>query len=217
MFAKYWLPGAVKTRLARSIGDQWASQLYLGFLQTLLRRFADVGDRRVVAYTPAERQAEFADITTATWEVIPQSTGNLGQRMESFFASQLTDPASRLVLIGTDSPTMPRQLIDDAFDALDRHAVVLGPTSDGGYYLVGATGDVPPIFDQIDWSTPAVWSQTVDRLRAVGRGFCELPTWYDVDELADLRKVHSELTRLRNTDPTWNALADQVGQALVDA
>ena len=82
-----------------------------------------------------------------------------------------------MVLIGSDSPTMPAQFIDDAFAALDSDPVVLGPSRDGGYYLVGAAGQVPPIFTEIDWSTPAVWRQTVDRLGKAGCRFAELPPW----------------------------------------
>ena len=217
MFAKYWLPGTVKTRLARSIGEDRASQLYYRFVTTLLARFQGLGDRRVVAFNPRERQAEFAAITSEAWDLTPQSTGDLGRRMHMFFDSHLGGPDDRVVLIGTDSPTMPAQFIADAFAALQTHPAVLGPSRDGGYYLVGAAGSVPPIFAEIDWSTPAVWQQTVDRLNEAGCRFAELPRWSDVDDLADLARMGEELTQLENTDSTWSSLSAAVQAALADA
>ncbi|HJN09953.1 MAG: TIGR04282 family arsenosugar biosynthesis glycosyltransferase [Pirellulaceae bacterium] len=217
MFAKYWLPGTVKTRLARSIGDDKASQLYHHFVITLLARFQELGDRRVLAYSPIERRAEFAAVTPEAWELIPQSPGDLGRRMNRFFDSHLVGHEDRVVLIGTDSPTMPAQYIDDAFAVLQTHPVVLGPSRDGGYYLVGAAGQVPPIFAEIDWSTPSVWQQTVDRLSSAGCRFAELPLWSDVDDLADLTRIADELTQLTQADPTWTSLYSHVQTALMDA
>jgi len=217
MFAKHWLPGTVKTRLARSIGDDRASQLYHRFVITLLARFQEMGDRRIVAYSPIERHAEFTAVTPESWELTPQSSGNLGRRMNLFFDSHLVGHEDRVVLIGTDSPTMPAQCIDDAFAALRTHPVVLGPSRDGGYYLVGAAGKVPPIFADIDWSTPSVWQQTVDRLGNAGCRFAELPLWSDVDDLADLARIADELKQLAQADPAWTSLSSEVQTALADA
>ena len=87
MFAKYWLPGSVKTRLARSIGEEKACQLYHRFVKTLLVRFQELGDRRIVAFSPMDRHAEFAAIIPEAWELTPQSSGDLGRRMQMFFDS----------------------------------------------------------------------------------------------------------------------------------
>ena len=217
VFAKYWLPGAVKTRLARSIGNDRASQLYRQFVITLLTRFRELGDRRVVVYSPAERHAEFAAITPPAWQLTPQSSGDLGQRMHAFFETHLIGCDDRVVLTGTDSPTLPLQTINDAFDALRNNSVVLGPARDGGYYLIGATGQVPPIFTEIDWSTPSVWQQTVSRLNNAGCRFAELSPWYDIDDLADLRQFADELLRLAQTDPAWTGLSSEVQAALAGA
>ena len=214
MFAKYWLPGAVKTRLARSIGDDRASRLYREFVETLLTRFHELGDRRIVAYSPRQRREEFAAIAPTCWELAPQSTGDLGERLNEFFRSHLTRPDDRLVLIGTDSPTLPRGYIEQAFDALSTSPVVLGPTGDGGYYLVGATGQVPPIFTGIDWSTPRVWQQTVACLRQADCPFATLPLWYDIDDVADLEHAAQELAQLVRADPAWRNLTNHVQIAL---
>jgi rSAM/selenodomain-associated transferase 1 len=217
MLAKYWRPGSVKTRLARSIGNARASQLYRHFVVVLLRRLQAAGDRRILAYCPVERRAEFAEITPVAWELAPQSPGDLGQRICAFFAAHLKHEQDRVVLIGTDSPTLPIQIINDAFESLRTNPVVLGPTSDGGYYLVGATGRVPPIFAGIDWSSSLVWQQTLGRLHEAGSRFAELPVWYDVDDLADLRQIGDELKQLEQADPSWNGLSSEVQAALANA
>jgi len=217
VFAKYWLPGAVKTRLACAIGDERASRLYRHFVVTLLRRFRQTGDRRFVVYSPTERVAEFTSVTPQDWELEPQAPGDLGERMQAFFESHLVRPYDRVVLIGTDSPTLPADTIDNAFNALQSQSVVLGPTHDGGYYLVGATGQAPPIFADIDWSTPEVWQQTTERLHRSGQSFMELPMWYDVDDLNDLKRIKDELKHLAQRDPTWTSLADEVQAALAHA
>ncbi len=163
MFAKFWQPGAVKTRLGETIGSEAAAALYRESLRTLLVRFASVAASRELVFTPGDRQAEFRLLASQAWQLEEQGTGDLGQRMARFFERAFASGRSRVVLIGSDSPTVPSSWVDRAFDALDHHRVVLGPSEDGGYYLVGARGDrVPPIFFDIDWSTAQVWPQTVN-------------------------------------------------------
>ena len=106
--------------------------------------------------------------------------------MQQYFVDALAHGARRVVLLGSDSPTLPLDYIERAWASLDDHPVVLGPTQDGGYYLIGIRDEVPPIFDHIAWSTPQVWDQTVSRLHQSQIPFAELPGWYDVDCLQDL-------------------------------
>ncbi len=214
MLAKFWSPGAVKTRLARSIGAVDASRLYYQFLDHLLHRLADRGDRRILAFTPAAQRPRFAQVAPAAWELACQAEGDLGQRMEAFFSTHVRSAGDRVVLIGTDSPTLPCPVIDEAFAALREAPVVLGPTPDGGYYLVGASGRVPPIFADIDWSTPAVWRQTTQRLHQAGVRFRELTEWYDVDEFSDLIRLRDELGQLAQDDLLWRDLSRDVRNLL---
>ena len=193
IFAKYWEPGQVKTRLAAAIGHGEASRLYQAFLTTLLQRFAESAEQAVLVYTPPERRAEFAMIAGEAWELRPQGEGDLGQRMARYFGAAFRAGANRVVLIGSDSPHVPSEYVAQAFDALNESPVVLGSTSDGGYYLVGASGAVPPIFSGIAWSSPAVWSQTLRLLEQAGSPFAVLPEWYDVDQVDDLVRLQDEL------------------------
>ena len=209
MFAKYWEPGKVKTRLARSIGPDAAGAVYLAFLKTLLWRFgSDCAAGRAelltrIAITPWEKRDAFASLAEqqspggTLWEFCRQSDGDLGQRIEHFFATAF-EQTRRAILIGTDSPTLPASRVNQAAWLLKQHEVVLGPTEDGGYYLVAAREQVPPIFSDISWSTEQVWRQTVTRLQEARVKFAVLPTWYDVDEIEDLERLLGELSDTLN-------------------
>lgn len=193
VFAKYWQPGAVKTRLAATVGDLAASRLYRASLQTTLNRFGRVGDRRVLAFAPAERRADFAEIADGNWSLIEQQGADLGERMRRYFSAS-RDSDDRVVLIGSDSPTLPQSYLEEAFQILREVPVVLGPTADGGYYLLGMRGVLPEIFSNIAWSTGEVYRQTTAELRGQGIQFGELPGWYDVDERSDLDRLRSDLS-----------------------
>ena len=206
IFAKYWQPGAVKTRLAQSIGADQASQLYRQFLQTMIHRFSRVADERMLCYWPPQRHQEFAAAGGRLWQLSQQSDGDLGRRMREFFVQARSEGYARTVLIGSDSPTLPADYLDQAFARLESDPVVLGPSGDGGYYLIGVSGKEPPIFDGIAWSTNSVWDQTVDRLRRAEIPFAELPAWYDVDDLEDLRQLHRNLEELCLEDSQWHAV-----------
>jgi hypothetical protein len=108
--------------------------------------------------------------------------------------------AERVVLIGADSPDLPLHLIDEALAALADHDVVLGPSADGGYYLIGVARRVPPIFENMAWSTQEVWPQTTARLRAAGIAWHELPSWYDVDDGDGLQDLVGRLSVVAATD-----------------
>ena len=219
IFAKYPQPGRVKTRLAATIGDEAACRLYRAFIETLLRRFANVGDRRVLAFSPPERRAEFEPLAGQSWQLAEQSAGDLGQRMRRYFEEALAGGASRVVLLGSDSPTLPVEYVQRAFNLLSDVPVVLGPSDDGGYYLIGVAERVPPIFDDIAWSSEAVFEQTARRLQSLGRDFRKLPPWYDVDDEQDLRRLKNELSEQPSepgaTDCGFAMLRDSIAE--VDA
>lgn len=206
LFAKYWEPGKVKTRLAANLGDDVASKIYGEFLRVLAHRFRSSADRRILCVTPPESQPAFAELGQGAWAVESQSEGDLGQRMASFFESSFRLGAERVVLIGSDSPTMPTEFVDSAFQRLQEQDVVLGPTCDGGYYLVGLSANVPAIFEGIDWSTAQVWEQTVERVERLRLSFDSLPPWYDIDEVTDLTRLRDELFQSLDGETAFAAL-----------
>jgi rSAM/selenodomain-associated transferase 1 len=184
VFAKWPVPGAVKTRLAAETSPEWAARVATAFLHDTLDRLATVEARRVLAFAPADAGPYFAELVRGRFEVTPQGDGDLGQRMAAFFREQLEAGARRVVLVGTDSPTLPPEVVQTAFGTLKYADLVLGPATDGGYYLIGCRQSIPGIFEGIAWGGPHVLSDTVARLPESCR-LAVLPPWYDVDTLVD--------------------------------
>jgi rSAM/selenodomain-associated transferase 1 len=203
LFAKQPVPGQVKTRLAADTAPAWAAAVAEAFLLDLLARLSAVPARRVLAYAPAGASAYFAGVARDRFLITPQADGDLGRRMAVFFAEQLRAGARAVVLLGTDSPTVPVAFVEEAFAELESADVVLGPATDGGYYLVGCAGAVPPLFDGVPWSSPRVLWETVGRLAGSGRRLAVLPPWYDVDTLQDwwLLRGHVAALRQAGQDP----------------
>lgn len=131
MFVKAPEPGRVKTRLAAVIGDANAAELYRAFLTDLIERFRQTGDRRVLAYSPADDMTRefFRQLAGGDYDLWPQPDADLGTRMQTFFETFGPEP---VVLIGSDSPTLPDESPAAAFELLERTDVVLGPATDGG-------------------------------------------------------------------------------------
>ena len=125
--------------------------------------------------------------------------------MRNFFAENLASTESRVVLIGSDTPDLPVEYVHRAFDLLVHCQVVVGPSLDGGYYLIGIKNEVPDVFDGIQWSTEHVFSETIDRLDKGNISYGLLPQLDDVDELDDLNAL---LSRLRNSQR--DALQDEL-------
>ena len=205
IFAKYWQPGKVKTRLARSIGDQTAATAYHQLLGHLANSLSGVGQRRVVAYSPPDKVNAFESFAEKigfdnvaassrqknelAWGLTPQSDGDLGRRMSLFFQDAFASGATRVLLIGSDCPEVTPEICQDAFAALDEHDVVLGPTEDGGYYLVGMSGKYHDVFGEIIFSTTSVLQNTIDHLTREGISYFTLETLNDIDEIEDLERL----------------------------
>lgn len=218
VFAKHWTPGETKTRLAKAVGPERSAESSRLFLETTLRRLQriEVADR-VVCYTPPERAGEFAELPTVAsgrWRVEPQSVGSLGDRMRAYFESaRQKQPAA--LLVGSDSPDLPLAAIDRAValltDPEGTCRLVLGPSEDGGYWLIGCRGGSPPVFGDLPWSGADLLEQTLACLADIGwregAEFQLLDRWYDVDELADLTRLRA---RLPSDDPDLVWLVDRL-------
>ena len=214
IFAKFWQAGQVKTRLAERIGAEQACRLHRVFVQTVVRRMEHLGDVRLLAYWPPEHRSDFAELAGPSWQLEPQCGLDLGERMRNYFQAAFDRGASDVILIGSDSPTLPLATIADAFEQLRSHAVVLGAAEDGGYYLLGASRTVPPIFTDIAWSSSKVWEQTTRHLENSGVRWHKLPAWYDVDRFADLERLRDELLAVSDGDPWMAELRAAVQSAL---
>jgi rSAM/selenodomain-associated transferase 1 len=216
VFAKYWEPGKVKTRLATSLGAPVAAELYCYFLKAVIENCEHAfAGHRVLAYSPMEHRDAFSDLASDDWHLEPQSAGDLGQRMQHYFASAFESGCRSVVLVGSDSPNLPPAYIRSAFQRLESEHVVLGPSEDGGYYLIGARSELPDVFSDMSWSTGEVFAETVERLRHVGMSWHELPCWYDIDELADLVRLRKELAAQDVLSPARTELINKIDQSLL--
>lgn len=199
VFAKQPIAGQVKTRLADVLSNKRAAEFAEAMLVDTLSLCSDprcLGPevRRVLVFDPPDSGPWFDAHVPESFALQPQAEGDLGVRMERFIAGEFEDGASRVVLIGSDSPTLDPNFVLSAFVLLEHKDVVLGPATDGGFYLVGARKPLPTLFEDIAWSTPGVLSHVVQSLARQQLSLALLPPWYDVDTLAD---VHMMIGHLR--------------------
>jgi rSAM/selenodomain-associated transferase 1 len=182
-------PGAVKTRLAAAIGPAAALAVYRLLAEHTLREAAALALEGVevrVHFTPAEGGDAVRAWLGAEPDYLPQGEGDLGARMRGAFARAFAEGAGQVVIVGSDLPELSAGLLRRAFGLLDANPAVIGPATDGGYYLLGLTGVVEGVFDGIAWSTPQVLAATLARFRAAGIEPAMLEALSDVDEVEDL-------------------------------
>jgi hypothetical protein len=164
IFTKVPIAGLAKTRLAPALTLERAAALCHSFLLDTVDLVIRVSRCRVIiVYTPREASQVLRDIVKEPIELMPQSSGNLGSRMSNVFKYLFMRGYESAVMIGADSPTLPLSHLRAAFAALERKPVVLGPSLDGGYYLIGLRAPQPELFKGIAWSTNQVLSQTIER------------------------------------------------------
>lgn len=194
IFVKYPEPGKVKTRLAAMIGAELAAQLYQEFAQQTFKLAQNCAiAARFATFTPAEKERDFKMLFPGPWHWFPQENSpDLGIRLQHAIQHVQHQGHSRVITIGTDSPSLPAEYLDQAADALLHHDLVLGPASDGGYYLIGLKSAPPELFTGIAWSTEHVFNQTLQRAQELRLSTQLLPVWYDVDDLATLRRFCSD-------------------------
>ena len=178
-------PGVGKSRLAALLGVERTFRVASAFAEDTLRLAASgSGWRQLVAYTPNDAEEEAAALADGI-EIVPQAAGDLGVRIASALDVALRD-SSRAVLIGSDTPDLPPEVIERAFAALNDADAVIGPAEDGGFYLVGVRATHLDMFTGVEWSTETVFERTESNLRRLGWRVAVLDAWEDVDDLASL-------------------------------
>ncbi len=198
IFAKYPEPGAVKTRMVPPLSPHEAAALHSAALTVVCEqvRSHSVLEPALIV-TPDHRTGDFArrfaDSQLPCW---PQGDGDLGQRLLRAVGKAFDADVDGVLLLGADSPTLPFGYLQDAVAMLADHDMVLGPSEDGGYYLLGLRRTIPALFDGIDWGGSKVADQTRHRAIRAGINPVELPVWYDLDRFDDLCRARCDLDRL---------------------
>lgn len=191
--------GRVKTRLASEMGDDQALAIYRELGESIADALRKAGPRVVVSYTPAT-----AEDLTREWlgddlRYEPQPSGDMGARMHAAISARLAAGADRVVVVGSDCPTMAPETVRAAFAALTDADVVLGPATDGGLYLIGVSASHDGLLSSIPWSSGEVLSATMERAEAAGLRVTMLPVMRDIDTAADWRAHRdAEWTRARD-------------------
>lgn len=194
LFAKAAIPGAVKTRLVPPLTPDAAAALAEAFFHDSLalakRAARSSAARLVVVYTPATAEQWFRDRIGEDVDLIPQVDGDLTQRLGAAYQTLAARGCTTVCFVGSDSPTLPESSIHAAFSALaNGNDVAIGPTDDGGYYLIGLAAAHLAVFEKIAWSTPVVFAQTCAAARRLGLRVERLAPWYDIDDAASLNRL----------------------------
>ena len=193
--AKKPTPGSTKTRLTPELNSEAAAALYECFLLDALelaRSVPAVIPR--VAVFPPDALNYFQEIAPGV-EPVPQVGDSLSERLCNVLTESLDSGFDRVAAINSDAPTLPPSLVAEAFERLDDDAVdmVLGPTDDGGYYLIGWKRPYPDLVLGVTMSTPHVLRDTVELAEASGVSISLLEAWYDVDEPPDLERLRHDM------------------------
>lgn len=189
--------GKVKTRLAEGVGDQAALAIYTLLVDYTHEVLAGTEATKFLFYSNyiPEEDAEFGD----DYKFELQSSGDLGKKMCEAFAHVFKNDYDQVLVIGTDCAELSVALIAEAFQSLTNHQVVLGPATDGGYYLLGMREFIPGVFDHIPWSTDQVAGLTKEYLLQNDISFKLLKTLSDVDHQEDWEKVKSKFLKTELT------------------
>jgi uncharacterized protein len=196
IMAKAAIQGQVKTRLCPPLSQLQAAELYHCFLLDKIAQVNALGETRpVVSYSPADAMPWFEELIPAHFVLIPQRGDDLGDRLLFTFEDLFGLGYTQVLAIDSDTPTLPVAFLTQALAQLAHPTtdVVLGPTDDGGYYLIGLRQPYPQLFEKMPWSTSLVFPETVRRSAAAGLQVTCVETWFDIDTPEDLSRLTASL------------------------
>lgn len=191
LFVRFPERGRVKTRLAEDIGEENARVLSHYFVLDLLETLHCCNRFLHICYFPPEAGKEMQDWLGRQYSYMPQNGGTLGEKMRNAFHEVFRQGCEEALLMGSDIPDLPLAVIESAY-SFTRHEAVIGPSRDGGYYLIGFRKEsfLPEIFEGIDWGTERVFKKTLEIFSRRNRKVGILPLWQDVDRLEDLKALY---------------------------
>jgi rSAM/selenodomain-associated transferase 1 len=195
MVAKAPRAGLVKTRLCPPLTAEAAAGLARAFLLDKIEQLRSLeGIAPAVVYAPDDGRAFFEDLAP-DFLLMAQRGDGLGRRLITCLDALFAEGREGVLLVDGDTPTLPTRFLSEAVGLIAKGEidVVLGPSEDGGYYLIGLRACRPEFFEDMPWSTPAVLRETVRRAEALGLSVALLPSWFDVDTGADLDRLRASL------------------------
>ena len=204
IFVKFPEHGKVKTRLARTIGNEKALQFYTLCSHNIFDEVNKLSENIdvYIFFSEKEDKQKIKEWITHDFKFKHQINSDLGSRMKSAFVTVLEKGYSKAVIIGTDVPDMSLEVVNKAFAYLEKFDVVVGPSNDGGYYLLGMRKLIPELFTGIKWSTQEVYQKTIIKLLKLSMNSKVLPVLIDIDTEDDLNSwlnnKNSGNTELKN-------------------
>jgi rSAM/selenodomain-associated transferase 1 len=193
IFVKAPRPGQVKTRLADTLGAQAACAAYIRLVDTLLKHVASLPAVEL-RFAPDEAEREIRPWLRPNWQARPQGNGDLGQRLHRAFDDAFAAGAKRVVVLGSDCPEVEAADVEQAWTELEAHDVVVGPATDGGYWLIGLKQPQPALFADIAWSSEIVLAQTLQRAKTAALRVQLLRILTDVDTEREWREFLASAT-----------------------
>ncbi|HEX2965184.1 MAG TPA: TIGR04282 family arsenosugar biosynthesis glycosyltransferase [Syntrophorhabdaceae bacterium] len=194
MFVKAPRKGMVKSRLAACLGEEITLALYKSFVLDLAKTLRAGEYPSVISFFPPDARPEMEKWLGTEHVFAPQHGKHLGERMKNAFTNVFTGGAEAAILVGADIPDLTADIFGGAFRLLNDHDSILGPSYDGGYYLIGFNRNhfTPSVFEDIDWGTTEVFRQTVGKLIAAGSHIYTLPEHRDIDTFEDLAAFYRD-------------------------
>jgi rSAM/selenodomain-associated transferase 1 len=195
-------PGKSKTRLSPPLQPEECASISACFIQDLARTIEELPRHRCrgyAVYTPAGSETALRSLLPTGFGLVLQGEGDLGDRLRQGIADLLATGHSGAILINSDSPTLPPEILQAAVNALQadavqgRDRVVLCPALDGGYTLIGLSHSHARLFEDIAWSTATVFQRTLERAREIDLPVVVLPAWYDIDDAGSYAMLEAEL------------------------
>ena len=203
----------VKTRLQPELSPQEATALYRAMVEDLVQQFHNQDDvDTIIYYWPSDSEEIMRDWLGSTFQYVSQKGKDLGEKMVSAFSDAFERDYRRIILIGSDVPFLDGKRIDEALFSLQDHDLVLGPTEDGGYYLIVMRELHPELFEGISWSTDRVLEETMMRAKEISLSVQLLDKMADVDTFPDVRVLwdildnHSQRGHLGSLERTHHVL-----------
>lgn len=223
VMAKASHPGRTKTRLCPPLTLEEAAEFNTAFLKDIAANLsaaaAETSLAGAMAFGPPESEAFFRALIPASIALHEVWYPNFGDCLREAMKSQFAAGHRAACVLNSDSPTLPTALLADMIDCLARPGdrAVLGPSTDGGYYLLACKTLHPRLFEEIAWSTEAVAAQTLERAKEIGLPVHILPEWYDVDDGASIRLLARELLHGRSFSACLRSSPAPHSTALLEA
>ncbi|MCK5404359.1 MAG: TIGR04282 family arsenosugar biosynthesis glycosyltransferase [Desulfobulbaceae bacterium] len=195
LFSRYPEPGRTKKRLIDSLGAQGAAELQRRMTELAVEKGTQLArERRVslsVYFEGGDSGLMEKWLGPGTYR--PQGPGDLGERMRCAFDRAFEEGAQRVIIVGTDCPSLSLEIMTQALDRLQDHELVIGPARDGGYYLIGLQKPLPQLFSNVPWGTDRVLAKTLSRANRLDLSFILLEELSDVDRPSDLDVLFCEM------------------------